>query len=43
VSTTVWTKAPKNTENLSYWPATGELWLISEQLRERVTVHIPFP
>ncbi|MCW3819822.1 hypothetical protein ONA91_35840 [Micromonospora sp. DR5-3] len=42
-STTVWTKAPKNTENLSYWPATGELWLINEQLRERVTVHVPWP
>lgn len=42
-STTVWTKAPKNTENLSYWPATNELWLLSEQLRERVTVHIPWP
>ncbi|MBB6568195.1 hypothetical protein [Kribbella sandramycini] len=42
-STSVWTKAPKNTENLSYWPATGELWVMNEQLRERVTVHIPFP
>lgn len=42
VSTTSWTKAPKNTENLSYWPATNELWLLSEQLRERVTVHIPW-
>ncbi|MBB5833863.1 hypothetical protein [Kribbella italica] len=41
-STAVWTKAPKNTENLSHWPATHELWLISEQLRERVTVHIPW-
>lgn len=41
-STSVWTKAPKNTENLSHWPATNELWLISEQLRERVTVHIPW-
>lgn len=43
VSTSSWTKAPKNTENLSYSPATHELWLISEQLRERVTVHVPFP
>jgi hypothetical protein len=42
-ATTSWTKAPKNTENLSYWPATGELWFISEQLRERVTVHVPWP
>ncbi|WP_026162589.1 hypothetical protein [Kribbella catacumbae] len=42
VSTSVWTKAPKNTENLAYWPATNELWLLSEQLRERVTVHIPW-
>ncbi len=42
-STTVWTKAPKNTENLSYWPATNELWLLNEQLRERVAVHIPWP
>lgn len=43
VSTTTWTKAPKNTENLSHWPATGELWLIGEQLRERVTVHVDWP
>lgn len=35
-------QAPVNSENLSYWPATGELWLINEQLRERVTVHVPF-
>ncbi|GAA1510093.1 hypothetical protein [Kribbella lupini] len=39
-STSVWIKAPKNTENLSHWPAARELWLISEQLRERVTAHI---
>ncbi|MFC0622875.1 hypothetical protein [Kribbella deserti] len=43
VSTSTWTKAPKNTENLSHWPATGQLWLLSEQLRERVTVHLPAP
>ncbi|WP_133977157.1 hypothetical protein [Kribbella voronezhensis] len=41
-STSVWTKAPRNTENLSYWPATKELWLLSEQLRERVVAHIPW-
>ncbi|MCP2166498.1 hypothetical protein LX83_003366 [Goodfellowiella coeruleoviolacea] len=35
-------QAPVNSQNLSYWPATGELWLISEQLRERVTVRVPF-
>ncbi|HEY6738438.1 MAG TPA: hypothetical protein VI076_06270, partial [Actinopolymorphaceae bacterium] len=43
VSTQAWTEAPKNTQNLSYWPATGELWLLGEQLRERVTVHVPWP
>ncbi|MEV4756129.1 hypothetical protein AB0J86_13600 [Micromonospora sp. NPDC049559] len=43
VSTTTWTQAPRNTENLSYWPATGELWLMNEQLRERVTVHVGWP
>lgn len=42
-STTVWTKAPKNTENLAYWPATDQLWLMNEQLRERVTVHVTWP
>ncbi|WP_328995499.1 hypothetical protein OG394_12830 [Kribbella sp. NBC_01245] len=42
-STSTWTKAPKNTENLSHWPATNELWLLSEQLRERVTLHLPAP
>jgi hypothetical protein len=25
-----WTTAPGNAENLSYWPASGELWLINE-------------
>ncbi|HEY3710266.1 MAG TPA: hypothetical protein VGL64_12875 [Amycolatopsis sp.] len=35
-------QAPVNSENLAYWPATGELWLINEQLRERVTVHVPW-
>ncbi|SDY31925.1 hypothetical protein SAMN05421504_105143 [Amycolatopsis xylanica] len=35
-------QAPVNSQNLSYWPATGELWLINEQLRERVTVHVPW-
>ncbi|WP_394835247.1 hypothetical protein LVJ94_52990 [Pendulispora rubella] len=43
VSTSRLGQAPVNSENLSYWPATGELWLINEQLRERVTVHIPWP
>jgi hypothetical protein len=33
-------QAPVNSQNLSYWPATGELWLLNEQLRERVTVHV---
>ena len=42
-STSVWTKAPKNTENLAYWPATDQLWLMNEQLRERVTVHVTWP
>ena len=31
-----------NSQNLSYWPATGELWLVNEQLRERVVVHVPW-
>ncbi|QXV58368.1 hypothetical protein CVV72_16205 [Amycolatopsis sp. TNS106] len=35
-------RAPVNSQNLSYWPATGELWLMNEQLRERVTVHVPW-
>lgn len=35
-------QAPVNSQNLSYWPATGELWLINEQLRERVVVHVPW-
>ncbi|MFE0025756.1 hypothetical protein [Amycolatopsis sp. NPDC059021] len=35
-------QAPVNSQNLSYWPKTGELWLINEQLRERVTVHVPW-
>jgi hypothetical protein len=35
-------QAPVNSENLAYWPSTGELWLINEQLRERVTVHVPW-
>ncbi|MFB9902738.1 hypothetical protein [Allokutzneria oryzae] len=36
------TEAPVNNQNLSYWPATGELWLMNEQLRERVVAHIPW-
>ncbi|MGW4062373.1 hypothetical protein ACWEGE_29100 [Amycolatopsis sp. NPDC004747] len=35
-------QAPVNSQNLAYWPATGELWLINEQLRERVVVHVPW-
>lgn len=31
-----------NSQILSYWPAPGELWLLNEQLRERVTVHVPW-
>lgn len=42
-ATTTWTKAPRNSQNLSYWPATDELWLLSEQLRERVTIHVHWP
>jgi hypothetical protein len=38
-----WTRAPKNTQAVSYWPATGELWLHNEQLRERVVVHVAWP
>jgi hypothetical protein len=34
--------APVNSQNLAHWPATGELWLLGEQLRERVTVHVPW-
>lgn len=26
----------------AYWPATGEPWLLNEQPRERVTVHVPW-
>lgn len=36
------TTAPVNAQNLSHWPATGELWLLGEQLRERVTVRVPW-
>jgi hypothetical protein len=25
-----WTTAPLNSENVSYWPASGELWLLNE-------------
>jgi hypothetical protein len=25
-----WTTAPGNSENLSYWPSSGELWLVNE-------------
>ncbi|WP_158887212.1 hypothetical protein [Amycolatopsis anabasis] len=42
VSTSRLGRAPVNSQNLSYWPATGELWLLNEQLRERVTVHVPW-
>jgi hypothetical protein len=38
-----WTRAPKNSQNVSYWPATNELWVTNEQLRERVTFHITAP
>jgi hypothetical protein len=30
------------TENLAYWPATGELWLANEQLGQRVVLHLPW-
>lgn len=36
------TSAPVNSQNLAHWPATGQLWLLGEQLRERVTVHVPW-
>lgn len=42
VSTARLSAAPVNSQNLAHWPATGELWLLSEQLRERVTVHVPW-
>ena len=35
-------QAPVHSQHLSSWPATGELWLLNEQLRERVTVHVPW-
>lgn len=41
-STSELTEAPVNTENLAYWPATGELWLANEQLSQRVVVHMPW-
>ncbi|GAA3521640.1 hypothetical protein [Actinocatenispora rupis] len=42
VSTSSLTEAPVNTQNLAYWPDTGALWLVNEQLRERVVVHVPW-
>ena len=30
LTTTYWTTAPRGTQNIGYWPTTGELWTLNE-------------
>ncbi|POX40453.1 VCBS repeat-containing protein [Streptomyces sp. Ru72] len=39
----LWTRTGINNQNVSYWPATDELWTINEYPGDRTVFHIPWP
>ncbi|MFD7320377.1 FG-GAP repeat domain-containing protein [Streptomyces sp. NPDC059875] len=39
----LWTRTGINNQNVSYWPATDDLWTVNEYPTGRVVFHIPWP